>query len=466
MDKPLGRVYLVGAGCESADLITLRGLRLLQSCQAVVYDDLIPQELLLQVPAEAERIYVGKRLGRHSKSQEEICSILIRQARMGRQVVRLKGGDPFVFGRGGEELLALQAAGIPWAEVPGVSSAIAIPALAGIPVTHRGLSRGVHIVTAHTQNTEDGLPDHLDDLAKLPDTLVFLMGLHQLEKLAARLTQAAGLEAPAVIVVGPVAALDLSSALARPLEGVRVGITGSPAVAEKLGRRLRALGARISAVEPYVIEELPAPFRWPLLWEREGGWAVFTSGNGVRIFFRRMLQEGVDLRNLRGCRFAVIGPGTGAALAAYGIRADLCPGVHTSEGLAEALLRETRPGDAVFLFRSAQGSPVLPRRLSGSRAVREVPLYQMRPLPLSGEVPQPEPPDYLTFASAGGVRFFFEKYGQIPPGIMPVCIGPVTARALKEHGQTEFLTAEDISAEGILRKILKHRAASACKDNL
>ena len=497
MDKPLGCVYLVGAGCESADLITLRGLRLLQSCQAVVYDDLIPQELLLQVPAEAERIYVGKRLGRHSKRQEEICSILIRQAQMGRQVVRLKGGDPFVFGRGGEELLALQAAGIPWAEVPGVSSAIAIPALAGIPVTHRGLSRGVHIVTAHTQNTEDGLPDHLDDLAKLPDTLVFLMGLHQLEKLAARLTaagkapdtpaavisgkrisqavrgnleniarltKAAGLEAPAVIVVGPVAALDLSSALDRPLEGVRVGITGSPAIAEKLGRRLRALGARISAVEPYVIEELPAPFRWPLLWEREGGWAVFTSGNGVRIFFRRMLQEGVDLRNLRGCRFAVIGPGTGAALAAYGIRADLCPGVHTSEGLAEALLRETRPGDAVFLFRSAQGSPVLPRRLSGSRAVREVPLYQMRPLPLSGEAPRPEPPDYLTFASAGGVRFFFEKYRQIPPGVMPVCIGPVTARALKEHGQTEFLTAEDISAEGILREILKHRAASARKD--
>ena len=174
-----------------------------------------------------------------------------------------------------------------------------------------------------------------------------------------------------------------------------------------------------------MIEELPAPFRWPLLWEREGGWAVFTSGNGVRIFFRRMLQEGVDLRNLRGCRFAVIGPGTGAALAAYGIRADLCPGVHTSEGLAEALLRETRPGDAVFLFRSAQGSPVLPRRLSGSRAVREVPLYQMRPLPLSGEAPRPEPPDYLTFASAGGVTSNALKMAAVVVTTVPIlCIYP------------------------------------------
>ena len=145
-----GTVYLVGAGCGQADLITVRGLELLKSCGVVVYDDLIDPALLDAVPAHAQRLYMGKRQGRHSASQDEICALLVEKAREGRAVVRLKGGDPFVFGRGGEEILALQAAGIPFQVVPGVTSAIAIPALAGVPVTHRGLSQSVHIITAHT----------------------------------------------------------------------------------------------------------------------------------------------------------------------------------------------------------------------------------------------------------------------------------------------------------------------------
>ena len=238
-----GKVYLVGAGCASADLITVRGLRLLERCGAVVYDDLLDQALLDAAPAGAERLYVGKRRGRHSMAQEEINALLIAKAREGKTVVRLKGGDPFVFGRGGEEALALQAAGVAWEYVPGVTSAVAVPGAAGIPVTHRGVSRGVHVVTAHTADTPDGLPEELDELARLKEgTLVFLMGLSQLERIALRLTEAglspetpaavvsgksapravrgtlgdiaekareAGAEAPAVIVVGGTAGMDL-----------------------------------------------------------------------------------------------------------------------------------------------------------------------------------------------------------------------------------------------------------------
>lgn len=241
-----GTVYLVGAGCGQADLITVRGLRLLQNCDVVVYDDLIAPELLDEVPANADLVHMGKREGRHSASQEEICVELVELALAGKTVVRLKGGDPFVFGRGGEEALALQAAGVPFEVVPGVTSAVAIPALAGIPVTHRGLSRSVHIVTAHTADTPDGLPEYFDELARLPGTLVFLMGLSRLEKIVRRLldagkppdtpaavlsggnsphpasvrgtladvaekTRAAGVQPPAVIVVGEVAALELTA---------------------------------------------------------------------------------------------------------------------------------------------------------------------------------------------------------------------------------------------------------------
>lgn len=239
-----GSVTLVGAGCGKGDLITLRGLKHLRRCDAVVYDDLIDPELLDLAPESAQRIYMGKRSGTHSASQEEIQAELIRLAKAGLRVVRLKGGDPYVFGRGGEEMLAIREAGIPCRQVPGITSPVGIPAEFGIPVTHRGLSRSLHIITAHTADTPDGLPADFDALAKLEGTLVFLMGLSQLPKIAERLmgagkdgdtpaavlsggnsknpmevraplkdiAQAArekGLSSPAIILVGGVAGLDL-----------------------------------------------------------------------------------------------------------------------------------------------------------------------------------------------------------------------------------------------------------------
>ena len=239
-----GIVYLVGGGCGGADLITVRGRRCLERADAVLYDDLVDEDLLVLAPAGAELVFVGKRRGRHSMPQEEINALLVSKAAAGKVVCRLKGGDPFVFGRGGEELAAVRAAGVGCLVVPGVSSAVAVPGGAGIPVTHRGVSRSFHVVTARAADTPDGLPEDLEELARLPGTLVLLMGLSQLERIAGRLlgaglprwtpaavisgknapravrgtlgdiaerTREAGVETPAVIVVGGTAGLDLGA---------------------------------------------------------------------------------------------------------------------------------------------------------------------------------------------------------------------------------------------------------------
>lgn len=231
--KPVGSVALVGAGCGRADLITVRGLELLKQCQAVVYDDLIDPALLDATPETALRVYMGKRSGSHSARQDEINQKLIELARMGYRVVRLKGGDPYLFGRGGEEMLALKAAGIPCQEVPGICSPIGISAEAGIPVTHRGLSRSLHIVTAHTSDTPDGLPRDFDALAALDGTLVFLMGLEQLPRIVSRLMAAGkGGDTPAAVLSGGNSAhpAQVRAPLSEIEEAVRRSGVSAPAI--------------------------------------------------------------------------------------------------------------------------------------------------------------------------------------------------------------------------------------------
>lgn len=495
MNTKFGTVYLVGAGCGTADLITLRGLRLLRGCDVVVYDDLIDRALLGEVPGHAQVIYMGKRQGKHSAGQGDICAKLIRCAREGKTVVRLKGGDPFVFGRGGEELLALREADIPCQVVPGISSALAIPALAGIPATHRGLSRSVHIVTAHTADTGDGLPGHLDDLAKLPGTLVFLMGLSRLEPITRRLmdagkpgdtpaavlsggnsphpaavrgtladigekTRAANVQPPAVIVVGAVAGLDLSSPAAAPLEGVTVGLSGSEPMIKKLGEALEPLGARTFIAQQSVIQALPLPIGLDSLCGGAPRWLVFTSANGVKEFFRRLKSERVDLRRLANCRFAVIGAATGRALSEQGFRADLCPEDYTTAALAQALLETVPPREDIVLLRSRQGSEELFQTLSASRAVRDIHLYDAVPAPSTAEAEEwLERADYLVFTSAGGVKMFLEQRGGVPPQAQCVCIGGVTAAALARHWGGTPILAQDTSVEGIAAAILSHHSA-------
>lgn len=486
-----GSVSLVGAGCGAADLITLRGLTLLRECDTVVYDDLIDPALLAFAPEGAERIYMGKRSGRHSATQAEICALLIQKAQQGKRVVRLKGGDPFVFGRGGEELLALRAAGVPCEEVPGITSAIAIPAAAGVPVTHRQLSRSVHIITAHTAGTGDGLPGDLERLAGLEGTLIFLMGLNQLPKIARRLieggkppgtaaavisggnsphhacvrgpldkiaflAQRAGVEPPAVIVVGGTAALELSPTLKRPLEGVQVGLTGTAAITDKLAGLLRRQGASAFPVQTAAVEDVPAELS-ALPGE---GWLVFTSANGVDAFFRALNRQRLDIRRFARCRFAVIGPATGAALARHGIRADLCPETFTSTALGDALLQTAGPEEPLVLLRSAQAGPELRKSLrQAGRQVREHPVYSVRPVSGNREGRRAllERARYLIFSSAGGVRAFLEEFGPPPERAVCAAIGPVTAAALKcALPGRPLLMAKQAEAREAVQVILQH----------
>lgn len=487
-----GTVYLIGAGCGPADLITLRGMDRLRRCGAVVYDDLIDPALLDLAPAGAEKLCMGKRQGRPSPSQAEIDAVLISLARAGKDVARLKGGDPFVFGRGGEEILALREAGVPWEVVPGVTSAVAVPAAAGIPVTHRDLSRSFHVVAGHTAGTADGLPAGLEHLAALEGTLVFLMGLSHLPQIVRRLLEAgkspdtpaavvswdasrpaavrgplsqivrlaAGICPPAVIVVGETAGLELSPPPG-PLDGALVGLTGTEHIQRKLLDRLTALGARAVSVERSLVEELPPPFDLAKLADGQPRWIVLTSANGARLFFRRLLEASLDLRRLHRCRFAVIGPATGSVLAGWGVQPDLCPGEHTSRGLGLALREEVRPGEEVLLLRSDQGSPLLPALLAEKGlTVWDAPLYRLRPDPETARRGAELLPrlDYLVFASAGGVDAFFQQYAALPPQAVCAAIGPVTAQALAARGVSPLL-AEEISAEGVVRAILEHQRA-------
>jgi len=487
-----GCVYLVGAGCGAADLITCRGMALLRRCGAVVYDDLIDPALLALPPKAAQRIYMGKRCGKHSASQAEISETLIDLARQGLEIVRLKGGDPFVFGRGGEEILALQQAGIAYEEVPGISSAIAIPAAAGIPVTHRGLSRSLHIITGHTADTPDGLPADLELLAQTSGTLVFLMGLGRLEAIARRLMEggkspdtpaavisggnapnpavvrapldkiaqkAAAVLPPAVIVVGDVAALDLSATHTLPLQGINIGITGTRSVTAKLHTELTQLGACVHPVLPMEVQDLPITHSFASIPD----WLVFTSTNGVDRFFRHLEAQRMDLRRFSLCKFAVIGPATAAALARRGIQADLCPQVHTTQALMQALLASVPNSASILLFRSAQGDPELLRGLvQAGYEVTDVPAYDVQPDHAAVETMRCVLPrlDYLTFSSAGGVAQFFHEYGSLPEQVRCVCIGAVTARTLRRHSDRPMLIAEEISTHGLICAILRDHTAA------
>lgn len=474
-----GSVTLVGAGCGKADLITVRGLRAIQRCQAVAYDDLIDPKLLEAAPETARRIYMGKRSGVAGATQDEINRKLVELAREGLRVVRLKGGDPYLFGRGGEEMIALMEAGIPCREIPGIPSAIGIPAEAGIPVTHRALSRGLHIITGHTAGIPEGLPGGLEEMAKLPGTLVFLMGLGSLERIAEALmaggkdastpaavisggnsrhpacvrgnlasiaarVREAGVQAPAVILIGEVAAMRLEGD-GRPLSGVRVGITGTEAVAEKQKALLEALGAQTAWVSRWEIRQRPE-CREP----EEDGWLVFTSANGVKAFFGSRKPEDWKHR-----KYAVIGPATGAALASFGIQASLCPPVYTGEELARAIAGQAEAGEPVTLLRSSQGSRILPELLQqAGLKVTDIALYD--PVP-AGELGETGGIDYLTFASAGGVEQFFERAGTLPRGVKCVCIGKTTQEALRCHTDGPECTAAEATVESMVEAIMADR---------
>ena len=461
-EREAGKVWLVGAGCGGPELITVKGLSLVKSCDVLLYDSLSAKELLDRARPDCERIDVGKRYGGRAASQEEINRLLIQKAQEGKTVVRLKGGDPYVFGRGGEEMLALLEAGIACEEVPGISSAFAAPAAAGIPVTHRGLSRSVTVLTASslTEGAEQMTEADYEALARLSGTLVILMGMHHLKELTDRLIGAgmspscpaavvmegatkrqrwvraplerlaeeavrAGLKAPSVIVIGETASLHLApmsfsetdalpqgaseQQACRPLSGARVAVTGTDGFAARLSVALRKQGAE--TVDLSFLETVPTEQPMP---EISGfSWLVFTSPNGVRLFQKKMRQERRDLRGLAGKKIAVIGPGTGEALEESGLFYDLMPQIHDAAHLGAALAERMGEKERALLLRSELGSPALTRELStAGREYQDFPLYELWAKPEQREEAfrrlREAQPDYLLFGSASGVRSFVE----------------------------------------------------------
>lgn len=491
MGKNKGQVHIVGAGCGKADLITVRGLNLIKSCDAVIYDDLIDENLLNFAPENAEKIYVGKRSGNHSAKQDEINGIIVKKALEGKDVVRLKGGDPFVFGRGGEEIEALKKHNIRYDVIPGISSSIAIPAMAGIPVTHRGTARSFHVITAHTNDSEDGLPEYMDTLAKLPGTLVFLMGLNKLEQIAQKLQESgmdsntpaavvsggnsqnpfsirgtlgnisekasqANAKSPAVIVVGQTAALDYSPTVLRPLEGVKVALTGTDSMTLKLDCALKPLGADTFLAQRSEIVELDDGLDISKL-IGENATVVFTSSNGVRIFFKRLFEKKTDIRKLSSVRFGVIGSYTGRTLESYGIIPDYCPELFTTDELGRLLIRNLKPESKIYLYRSEKGSKELYDMLDNKFDVEDIEAYTVCADKKVSENAKHHlaSTDYICFSSAGGVESFFEEHGSIPPEAVCVCIGKVTMSTLRQRYTGKSLFANDISAGGVVDAILE-----------
>jgi len=492
-----GRAYLVGAGPGDPGLISARALELISLADVILYDRLIPEGALDGARADAELVFVGKEGGASSADQQQIEEVMLEHARAGRTVVRLKGGDPFVFGRGGEEALALRAADIPFEVVPGVTAGIAAPAYAGIPVTQRGIASAVALVTGHEDPSKPGRDLDWKALAAFPGTLVLYMGVARLEQIATALIEAgrpagepaavvqegtlpgqrtvraplgelaqavaeAGLRAPAVTVVGPVSELagQIAWHAAGPLAGSTVAVTRARAQASDMARRLRALGARV--VEAPVIRIRPlAPD--PTQLELSGYDLVcLTSPNGVRLLFEQLAAAGRDARALAGTKVAVIGPGTARALADRGIRADVVPERFVAESLVEAL--QQMPVERALIVRAARARDVLPEALRARGAhVDVLALYETVAEPLSEQtLAAARAADYITFTSSSTVGFLLHAAGGevgLGPSTRVVSIGPVTSTALREGGLTPDVEAERHDIDGVIEAILADRAS-------
>jgi uroporphyrinogen III methyltransferase/synthase len=483
-----GTVYLVGAGPGDAGLLTARALELIARADVILHDRLIPAEALAGARPDAEVVDVGKVGGGEQVPQEETTRLLVDHALRGRSVVRLKGGDPFVFGRGGEEAQACRAAGVPFEVVPGVTAGVAAPAYAGIPVTQRGVASAVAFVTGHEDPAKPETAIDWEALARFPGTLVFYMGVRQLERIAERLVAcgrdadepaavvergtlpgqrtvraplhdlpgaaaAAGVRAPAITLVGPVAVLqeELDWLAARPLAGRTIAVTRARAQASALAERLRELGARVVEAPAIRVEPLEADV--PVLATYD--LLCVTSPNGAHELMRRVH----DARALAGPRIAVIGPGTARAMREHGIEPDVVPPRSVAESLVEALAGV--PVRRALIARAEEARDVLPGALRERGAhVDVLALYRTVAEPLGdGARAAALGADYATFTSASSARFFHAAAGTLD-GPRLVSIGPATTAALRELGFEPALEAEDHTPDGLVAALVADAAAT------
>jgi uroporphyrinogen III methyltransferase/synthase len=486
-------------------LITVKGREVLRTAQVVVYDQLASPELLKEAPADAEIIYVGKKAGAHALPQEGINQLLVDKARAGLTIVRLKGGDPFVFGRGGEEALALGAAGLPFEIVPGVTAAVAVPAYAGIPVTHRGLASLVTFITGHEDPTKEASAIPWDVLAKTQGTLVFLMGVKNLADNCRRLVeggrvpttpaaviekgttleqrtvtgvlgniaakaQEAAIKPPAILVVGE--AVSLRESLqwweSRPLWGKTAVITRTREQASALVALLAAAGARCLEV-PTI--DIGPPDDFVHLDQALGNlsrykWVVFTSANGVAAFIARLSQQGKDVRALGGAKIAAIGPATAQALREHGLVADVVPLAFKAEVLLEALSPHVSAGDKVLLARAQIARDVLPQGLVRLGVEVDVaPVYKARHVteipPEAQAAFQEGKVDILTFTSSATVHNFVslvgkERFQALAKGAVVAAIGPITGGTLKEYGISAQVQPEGYTIPSLAAAIVEY----------
>ena len=487
------KVYLVGAGPGDPDLITWKGRKLLAIADSILYDNLVNEHLLELAPRNCERIYVGKKKSVHAFPQEEICAMMIDRARRGLTVIRLKGGDPFIFGRGGEEVEALAAAGVPFEVVPGVTSPLGIAAYSGIPLTHRDHTKVVTFVTGHDV--------HGIDWSKVgqSETLVIFMGIFAIREIAAEIQrhgragdtpaaavrwgtrpdqetvsgtlatiadriEAAHIKPPATVIIGEVVALrdKLDWFEQLPLFGRRIVVTRAPDQAAELSERLRALGADPIELPVISLESPadPAPLERAIENLANYDWLIFTSVNGVRFFLHRLDESRNDLRSLKA-RICAIGPATRKAIEDLHLKVDLMPEEYVAESLVKAFGPENVGGKRMLLPRAAVARDVIPAELAKLGAQVDVVEAYRNVVPPNAPARAREifagekQPDWITFTSSSTVKNLLAITGrEALEGVRIASIGPVTSSTLRAHGLDIDAEARQFTLDGLVEAIL------------
>ena len=500
-----GKVFLVGAGPGDPDLMTIKGRECIRRADVIIYDHLADPVLLTSASKNTEIIYAGKKGGHHTLSQTEINALIISKAKKGGIVTRLKGGDPFVFGRGGEEAQTLVEAGVSFEVVPGVTSAIAAPAYAGIPLTHRNFTSAFTVVTGHEDPLKSESRINWSALAKIGGTIVFLMGVKNLPHIVQQLirngmdadtpvalvrwgttprqkavtgtlanivakTEAAGIKAPAIIVIGDVVRLrkDLNWFEKRPLMGKCIVVTRARKQASHLVKRLSELGAE--CLEYPTIEIIP-PDDWEPLDQALAelsfyDWVIYTSVNGVDHFFQRLFAIGKDARALHHLNIATIGPETARRLFDFGIKSDIIPESYRAESVIDALAQTAIKGTRILLPRAEKARPLLPRELTRMGAlVNEITAYRTRSVVedkdrLTKQL-EAGTVDLITFTSSSTVENFKSllpphRFDQLVAGMTVACIGPITADTAKSLGFDVHIIAESFTIPGLCAAITQY----------
>lgn len=498
--KEKGKVYLIGAGPGDPGLLTLKGRDCLAEADVVVYDRLADPRILSWARPEAERIYVGKASSQHTMKQEDINQLLVRLAAEGKTVARLKGGDSFVFGRGGEEALLLKENHLPFEFVPGITSAISVPEYAGIPVTHRKVAASFAVITGHEDPSRAQSGINWQGLATGVDTLVFLMGVENLKNISEKLmengrpastpaavirwgthpeqrtlvttlgqayedVEKAGLKPPAIFIVGEVVKLrqELSWFETKPLFGKTFVVTRARSQASELTSRLEKSGARVIEVpairltDPDDFAPLDAAQRELESYE----WIIFTSANGVDLFFDRLFKNGKDARAFARSKIAAIGSATADMLNAYGLAADLVPASYKAEDLSEALLPQLKVGSRILLARAAEARNVLPDSLKqAGMDVNVVPVYRTEADCENKDelltALRDKSVDCITFTSSSTVTNLLQALDGdkgLLEGVTLASIGPITSKTLENNGLKADITAKTYTIDGLVKAL-------------